>query len=84
MSTPAPNPLTPELQAIVDAFADALNGMHFADKCTILTEVWRGAFIEMNATADDVRAIMVVAVDVMSGRVHAMRIEEAAAGNKAT
>jgi len=38
----------------------------------------------MNATADDVRVIMVVAVDVTLGRVQAMRIEEAAAGNKAS
>ena len=85
MSTPAPNPLAPELQAIVDAFTEALDGMHFTDKCTILTEVWARGFIEMKATAEDVRAIMAVAVDVMPGRIHAMLVEDAAAvGNKAS
>ena len=83
--TPVPNPLAPELQAIVDAFTEALSGMHFTDKCTILTEVWARGFIEMNATADDVQAIMAVAVDVMPDRVHAMLVEDAAAtGNKAS
>jgi len=85
MPTPALKPLAPELQTIVDAFTEALDGMHFTDKCTILTEVWARGFIEMNATADDVRVIMAVAVEVMPGRVHAMLVENSAAvGNKAS